>query len=1355
MFILRRLALFAAIIGCGIGLYAGEWRVEKLDDGRLMLANENGKFGGIGKGALYICGPAIHGKKSFPIGKYPEGSLAKAASAALRIYCCLHDYSWHGGRSNGLTEEISIRINGREMILKTNDPRFPAKMSKHGALRYRWVEIPFPAAWLDSDPSVVEVSKRQAVVPQDDYFYPGIDLTVDNTDSLVSTDRGKRFVRNWGNLKDDKGELMMRLLISPPGKRPEGETGSDFSTAFADASGVETAGGAVLTRGAGMLFTGKPGCKAVLTGTTGTNVNEYGLTLTAVMKFREDGIKKGKNAVIFCKDGAFFLARTGNSWNFSFSKNGKSWSHAVLGGEIPPAGEWFHLAATMEFVNESEHGNVGYLAKVFVNGELVAEKMFKERFPALSSAPIVLGELPRYPEYALNADVAEIGVWRRALSDGEVTAMAINANHVKKLPDGSFEVGEKAKQRFDAFRRAAKTPESRWLVAALERAAATGDDREGLPDDGAKLGLDRPAEELAACFNAAQELYTLYETPHAMLLMVRGEGHGCYPVAGYYDRRTLRDVFADRTWEWMVKFRDGKGRGDVLKSHSPGLKYKVVDRGGGAFEVTWSSGKFEAVSRITFSRGELAGDLRICAKDPRCTITEVTYPMWRFAPLPGKRGVLVYPRRTGVLAENPWNNFNYNGIYPCCNVSLQFSAIYNEKGDGVYFAFEDPMGRTKSYAVNSGGGALRVSWTHPVAYAAENPGGNGYVSSGRAVVDLFRGDWFDAGQRYKRFLPAARWWVEKLPRLDTPQWYREIPGWVVCDSAPDKAREFLTLREYFGVDVGATWVWWYDISSDEYPRYDQKHSSAAGVKLLKDAGVRVEAYVNPRLWGYAPRQTYAWQGRLGERASVKNENGDPVVENYGGKYIYPVACPGIPETGRLFRQNARMSVGYGMDSLYSDELAAARPHLCFDTRHGHPVNDPALWLEKGYWPLYEALRREFPDVPHNTEDACEVYAKCLDAFMPWRSILENQVPLFQSIFAGRVQFNGRAYDAHTRPSGDWQSFFSKAAEQLVFGEQIGWFHLNDLRYAGPRRNFARKMLNLRGALAETMNASEMIRFLKFREPVELIASAWSGIGGRPVIRTPRVLHSVWKRQSDGRIMAVFVNIVDRRSEASPILPPDVKGTLAILREGADAPEFVGIASGRIPAVELAPYAAEVWIIQPKAERTPEIDRISAVMKKLAAMRDGGPIISHPQHQDHSRRNRISAKPGEWVAPVRASWMEGCYMSLGYSTFDMDAERWIQAGKGSRIFWGEADFGSEAAKTLEIRVAADADRAGGRIIFKDAVSGKVMAEVTIPVTGKWHEYRTVSVPLKEAFTGKHDLITEFTGGCNIRSWRVVR
>ena len=91
--------------------------------------------------------------------------------------------------------------------------------------------------------------------------------------------------------------------------------------------------------------------------------------------------------------------------------------------------------------------------------------------------------------------------------------------------------------------------------------------------------------------------------------------------------------------------------------------------------------------------------------------------------------------------------------------------------------------------------------------------------------------------------------------------------------------------------------------------------------------------------------------------------------------------------------------------------------------------------------------------------------------------------------------------------------------------------------------------------------------------------------------------------------------------------------------------------------------------------------------------------------------------------------------------------------GDWIRFNNMDFGTGAA-SFEARVSSQGS--GGNIEIRlDSLTGPVIGNCTVPVTGGWQTWTTVSCPVSGA-TGVHDLYLKFTGGSgylfNINWWQ---
>jgi hypothetical protein len=300
-------------------------------------------------------------------------------------------------------------------------------------------------------------------------------------------------------------------------------------------------------------------------------------------------------------------------------------------------------------------------------------------------------------------------------------------------------------------------------------------------------------------------------------------------------------------------------------------------------------------------------------------------------------------------------------------------------------------------------------------------------------------------------------------------------------------------------------------------------------------------------------------------------------------------CPGSSGWQKqLYSNVARLGRG-GIDYIYHDQLPCGRPYACNADNHDHLVNDPWAWLAKGHWITYKRIRtelkKELPDYSHTGEDASEPFLHCIDGFMVWRFGMPGHVPLFQAIYAPRIQFVGRGCDGSLVP-GTYESFFPKYGEQLVFNEQIGWAAEESLRYPSTRRNYLKKLAHLRQASVDFFIAAEMMAPLKFRVKPETMACRW-GVQSTSNVVTDKILHGVW-RNIDGRKMIIFLNTVNEEQTVEPLIKFDFENMTACREIGQKVQKY----GKKLPEkVTLAPYGVEFWFFDVKDD-DPDVKKVS-------------------------------------------------------------------------------------------------------------------------------------------------------------------
>lgn len=263
--------------------------------------------------------------------------------------------------------------------------------------------------------------------------------------------------------------------------------------------------------------------------------------------------------LLACKPGAWFLGRTGNQFNFSFCSGGESWNNALFGGEYPELGEWMHVAAVFERVNESAQGNVEYRLSVYLNGELAIRKMFLYAEPSASKAPVMVGN-GNFNGYGLNGCIASFDLYARGLNEGEIDALVKKSERIGKLPSGFHEVNPVLDKALQSVRKQATGNELRWLAEALRRAAVTGYNQNELLNvvkQTALFSSHRSGPELAEDWNKNCGRFKLISSSGGFLLLAAGTASGNSPVLGFYNPKTGNDVLDGRGVGWTLDF-DGR-----------------------------------------------------------------------------------------------------------------------------------------------------------------------------------------------------------------------------------------------------------------------------------------------------------------------------------------------------------------------------------------------------------------------------------------------------------------------------------------------------------------------------------------------------------------------------------------------------------------------------------------------------------------------------------------------------------------------------------------------------------------------------------------------------------------------------
>lgn len=595
------------------------------------------------------------------------------------------------------------------------------------------------------------------------------------------------------------------------------------------------------------------------------------------------------------------------------------------------------------------------------------------------------------------------------------------------------------------------------------------------------------------------------------------------------------------------------------------------------------------------SESALIWNLRVTNDSSAQGLWRVAFPQVAVRDL-GAGGRVFVPVTAGIELADLWAKpGRKGGTYPGGWTCMQYLAAYDKaRRTGLYIGVHDPYGSTKDIWAQGQPAehAVVLGFDHPVPNMGQV--GAGFELPGAARWQLLRGDWFDAAQIYRTWVSRrARWWPALGPdgRVDTPQWMRELPAWAMTGGSPSECvPRVKAFAQMLGLPVGFHWYNWHQIPFDnDYPHYfPPKDGFAEGVAQLRAAGVYPMPYINGRLWDTHDQGAQDWQfTRTALAAATKDEKGQPYVESYsskesdGSSVKLAVMCPATSlwqdqvrdVVLRLFRE-------CGVSGVYIDQIAAAQPRLCFDPAHGHALGGGHWWTE-GYWVMLDAIRAAKPaDCMLTTECNAEPYIRWFDGYLTWHWQEPNMVPAFPAVYGGAIQMFGRAYRGG--PSQDLANRM-KAAQQLVFGEQIGWFGPETIERpdSGP---FLRGCIQLRWRLKEYFYRGRMARSPRVTGQIPAVTADWQWRGAWP-ITTDALLTGAWRLAQENRTVLLFANVSDSSLSVRLALDPgdyDLPNrsvtVTTIAPEGAQ--DRIEVSSLDEPQIELAAHSVAAWEIIP-------------------------------------------------------------------------------------------------------------------------------------------------------------------------------
>ena len=1037
------------------------------------------------------------------------------------------------------------------------------------------------------------------------------------------------------------------------------------------------------------------------------NVTPAGLTMSAVIRLKNSPRDFGQD--FFSKENEWFFGRHNKGMLFIQHFDGKKWYGGVRAGAVVPAGEWAHYTAAFERIQRSGQGQVGYRVKVYINGEQVGSTTVFDHDPQHTQAPVIFGYGPAKDAWAMNGQAAVIKIWKRTLSDDEIERDALESKLVRVAGLQREEVTAGLKAKLPLL------PEN--LQAAMIRAAENGADQAMLAAAIPAIAAGKP--------NDAVEIINNGLLQAVVLKKAIGKAQALVSV---YDLVNKAELLGRRGLSWTISVKRNNQSKRIADVEVPA---SVSMTGKYSFEVKWSVASMTVIMPVKLDGARLEAGLKVENPNQGVILEEVMFPRFAMHKIPGK-DVLAMPFMSGIELKNPTVEqaqvAQQDYFYPTSDINMQFCAYYNGK-QGVYIACEDPAGDTKRIAYLGKRGEMCVNFTHPVGFTLE--GANSWQLSGNAVLQAYSGNWYEGALIYKKFVNTkANWRITELPRKDTPQWLRNNTMCVAISNNMHHGRyaytqkqmvaELIALREYMELPFMLHWGDWYDINKAAWPHYYPFDATPGIMRELNKHGIYADGYTDPRLWAEKdgpgePGSKENWMFKpLGENYAVRNENNTIPREGYyrwshndkkgwhsSFNYFY-VMCPACPGWQDWILWMCRRAAASGLNGIYHDQVTAAQPYTCYSDLHGHIFNDAKMWVTNGYIPMMKAVRNDlkkrYPELIHSSEDICEPYLQCFDYGYCWRWTHE-QIPLFGTIYGGgRIQLGWRMYGdggklTSTRQPADINAFYAKAAEQVVRGEQLGYFIKEDIR--SPQGMLcAKRMIHLRTALLSYFNNADMLKNLEYKEPMPTVKTRWNayggGSGGGGMITTPVIRQGYWQRLSDNAKMLIFVNGTMNSCTFTPVNVPE--GSYIALAGKVE--KYTG------QAITLSGQGAAVIFCGKTALQEAEV--LAKVLQKIANFKPMTQKTATPAPAAQKQNKQVKTTPLGAFTPADASKINGA----------------VRAENNSFIGWMAVGASIEFASPAAEAAAAEMDVEGqaGQII-RVIIANREVVRGKLPANGR--------------------------------------
>lgn len=1024
---------------------------------------------------------------------------------------------------------------------------------------------------------------------------------------------------------------------------------------------------------------------------------------------------------LFQKDHVVFAREKSKLYANFMTPDGRWMSYIVSKDAVLPDGAVHHAALVIGHHQVASQGEDWTDAKLYYDGVPVCGIRYDKAFPVKSDAPLTVGKGTTLSgEKGFSGKLYKLQIFDKMMTESEIRELVL----AEPMVTPGFRVFPPLTAEEEALLAAEPDP----ALRSARRTIAGG--------------------MLSTVFDWKSAKLERLESRDSVLVVAETPGR-VIPVS-WYDRRAGRELLSpDNRW-----YRFAMRKGEEKVWFDP-LSEKLVssfrerpcrDENGGwqftvAFRVPGEPG-CDGESRWTFRDDRIEFDLNIFDRSETYLVRDVKFPFVTTAVFDRGSDVLLVPQMSGMeMPDAVRRNCSYTSPYPRGNCSLQMGAYYDDAG-GVYCGVGDPVARAKEFNFTAGSGGCEFSYDWNTPYDADRKP-NSFRSESLARIELFRGNWFDAGQIYRDQLRAsgAWWFVDRSDDpADHPRWLWENTLWLRIDLAYHPlaaiAPSLKRLREYLELPLALHVYDWNERGAWLSPMVRANPEFIEDAEDLRQVGIRTVPYTTARIWQTPDRrgEDYLYS-KVAVPNAVIEEDGSMAVEVYG--LPCAVLCP---HTDAYLKYEYDMTVQlaeHGLDGVYADQIGAARPRPCFNPKHGHRLGEDR-WFSTGQYRVYHRIRefwrKHSPDKVLTTEDNAEHCVALFHGLLNWRWMLDGQVPLFTEVYAGHTQFIGLDGVAE-----EPEAAFPKVSTQFTNGEQMGWFQHHKITspVRGEFRKFVKMLMHLRFALLEFFNLGDMLKPAVMIPPVPKISRFW-GRQGTYHVSTAAVQSTSW-RYGDLAMTVLVNNTADRRT--GEVRLPDLGGGRKLHVWTSCDGKYRSSASSAAPVAYDLPGRQAVLCLSAPDGALPEemrkkIDAAFALIARIPQEPD--PFAVTPAQLPATEPRRAEAWQ-ERVLPLEGFSTEMSYELSAFGTVVMDG-----------------------AVAVEARFDAPCERPVGKVTMRmDSLEGKnILAEFDVP-SAYPPETRTIGsavirADLNGKISGNHRIffLMSECSHCELKSWRMI-